>query len=79
MERELGRYGAWRHVVRSTEGGKEIVERFFVHQIDDGNAEAPSVLVTVEEVVFAHREVKEVAGRDAGWIVVVILRAGGWY
>ena len=59
----------------STEGGNEIVERLFVHQTNGRKAEASSVLVAVEEVIFTDRKVEEVARRDAGRVVVVVIGA----
>ena len=68
--------GSRRHIVGPTKGGNKIVEGLFIHYVDCCQAEAPLVLVTIEEVIFAHREVEEVAGRDPGWVVVVVFGAG---
>ena len=62
----------------STESREEIVERFFVRQIDNCKAEAPFALVTVKQIVMTHGQIKEVARCDAGRVVVVIFRVGGW-
>ena len=34
------------------------------------------MLVTVKQVVLTHREIEEVAGRDAGGVVIVVFCAG---
>jgi len=38
---------------------------------------APFVVVAVEEVVVAKREIEEAPRRDAGWIVIVVLPSDG--
>ena len=44
--------------MRSAERGQEIVERCFVGQVDDCEAQAPLVRVSVEEIVITHAGVK---------------------
>ena len=76
MEAELGRQGARGDVVRAAEGGEEVVEGVLVGDVDGGEAQAPLVLVAVEEVVLAEGGVEEVARGDAGRVLVVVLGAG---
>ncbi len=60
----------------AAEGGEEVVEGVFVGDVDGGEAEAPLVFVAGEEVVVAEGGVEDVAGGDAGWVLVVILGVG---
>lgn len=60
VEADLPGKRAGRHVVRAAERGKEVVQRVLVRQIDHREADAPFVPVAVEQVVVAHREVKQV-------------------
>ena len=76
MEAQLRRQRARRHVVRSAEGGKEVIERHLVGHVDGRKPQAPLVTVAVEQVVVAHRDVEQIARCDAGRIVVIILGAG---
>src|SRR5580704_7569190 len=76
METEFDGFGARRYVVRAAEGGKKIVQGGFVGQVDDREAEAPLVAVTVEKIVVAHGEIEEVTRLNAWRILVVVLRAG---
>ena len=64
--------------MRAAEGGKEVVERLFVGQVDDCEAQAPLIAVAVKEIIVAHRHVKQIPPFDARRIVVVIFSAGGW-
>ena len=48
-------------VVRSAEGGEEVVERVFVAHVHRRKTETPLVLVAVKEIVFANRGVEEIA------------------
>src|SRR5271169_5967153 len=43
-------YRPRRNIMGTAERGKEVVECFFIRQIDDGQAGAPPVLVGVEDV-----------------------------
>ena len=74
VEPQFHRKGSWRHVVRSTEGGKKVIERHLVGQVDGREAQAPLTFVAAEKVVVAHREVEQAARLDSLRIVVVILR-----
>ena len=69
--------GPRRNIVRSAEGRKEVVKRFFVRQIDHGQAGAPLVLFGVKDVVVPNANVEKIARRNAGRVVVVVLRARG--
>ena len=73
MKAEFYGFSAWRDIVRPAEGGVEIVECFFIGQIDDREAQAPLVAVAVEQVVVAERQVEQAPRLDALWIVIVIL------
>jgi hypothetical protein len=71
VEAELYGLGSWRHVVRPAERREEVVKRCLVRQIDDREAQAPLVAVSVEEVVSSRAGVEQAARRDALRIVVV--------
>ena len=73
VETQFRRLRARRDVVGSAEGGEEVIQRQFVRQIDDREAEAPLVTFSTEQIVLTHGEVKEIARLDPLWIVVVIL------
>ena len=75
MEAEFGRHRSRRDVVRSAEGGKEIVERRFVGHVDNCEASAPTEAIAVKQIVVANRKVKEVAWSNARWIVIVVFGA----
>jgi hypothetical protein len=62
--------------VRAAEGGKEVVERHFVGDIDGRDAGAPFVAIPVEKIIVAQSQIKQAARRDARRIVIVVLRAG---
>ena len=79
VEAQLHRLRPRRHVVRAAEGGKEVVERHFVGQVDDREAQAPFVAITVEQVVVANGNIKQVSWSDALWVVVVIFLSRCWY
>ena len=66
-------YRAGCNVVRSAERREKVVQRGSVRQVNEGDLCAPSVFVTVEEIVMANRQIEEMARRDTGWILVVIL------
>ena len=53
---ELGADGARRDVVRSGEGGEEVIQRVFVGEVDDGDGGGEGALVgglAAQEVVLA--------------------------
>ena len=80
MEADFSRHCAWRDVVSTAKCGIEVVERHFVSQVDDCEAETPLVAVAiVEEVVLADRQVEQVPRLDSLWIVVVVFREGRRY
>ncbi len=56
--------------MRAAERGEEVVQRHFVRKIDDREAQAPLVAVTVEEVVSAHAGIEQISRGNALWIVV---------
>ena len=73
VEAQFRREAARRHIVRSSEGGKEVIKRYLVGDIDGRELETPLVLVTAEKIVVAYRDVEQMASRDARRVVVVIL------
>jgi len=50
--------------MRSAKRGKEVVEREVVGQVDHFQPRAPLVAVSVEDVVVAHSEIKQIALLD---------------
>jgi len=75
VEAELRSVRPWRNKVRSAERGQEIVQRGLVRQVDDREAQAPLVVVAVEQVIIAHAGIEQVSRVDAGRIVIVVLRS----
>ena len=75
METDGHTYRARRNIVRSTEGRKEIVKRVFIGQINNRQTGTPLILVALENVVVPNGNIEEIAGCDAGRIVVVVLGA----
>ena len=59
-------------VVRPAESGEEVVERVIICQIDDSEASAPFVTVSVEEIVLAQGKIEQAPLCDAGRSVVVV-------
>ena len=78
METEFARIRPRCDKVRSAERAQEVVERLFVGQVDDRKPNAPLVTVTVEQIVVANAEIKQMAGRDAWRVVIVIFGPGCW-
>ena len=76
MEADLCRQRARCDVVRSAEGGEEVVERVLVGQVHAAETKTPAVLLGVEEVVFADGGIEEISLGDPGWIFVVVLCVG---
>ena len=60
----------------AAEGGEEVVKSVFVGDVDGGEVEIDFVALFVEDVFLAEGEVEEVAGGDAGRILVVVLGSG---
>ncbi len=79
MEAEVDGFRARCHVVRTAEGGQEIVNGCFVGQVDDGKPQTPFVAIAVEEIVVANRKIKEISRLNAWRILVVILGSGLGY
>lgn len=63
--------------MRSAERAQEVVERFFVGQVDHRKAKAPLVTVAAEQIVMAKGEIEQVARRNPRRVLVVIFRAIG--
>src|SRR4029077_17348282 len=74
VESKFACIAARRDEVGSAEGGIEIVKGELVGQVYDRKAQAPLVTVCMENVIVAHADVKQVAGRDSLRVLVVILR-----
>ena len=64
--------------MRAAEGGKKVVEGILVGDIDGRHVEVDLVAIGAEEVVLADGSVKQVAGRNARRVLVVVLRARRW-
>ena len=48
-----------RNKMRAAEGGEEVIERYFVGEVDHGKARAHAVTITAKEIVVAQGNVKE--------------------
>src|SRR6202046_4006041 len=66
---------ARRDVMRAAEGGKEVVEREVVGQVDHfhASAELVAVVMEVEDVIVANRQIEQVSRSDARWMTIVVL------
>ena len=60
MDSNLRRQRARSDVVRSAEGGEEVVERVLVGEVYAGKTKTPAVLLGVEEIVFTDGGVEEI-------------------
>ena len=76
VEAHLRRQGARRDVVGSAKCGKEVVKRHFVGHIDSRQTQAPFVAVRAKQVVISQAEIKQIAGGDSRWIVIVVRSSG---
>jgi hypothetical protein len=76
VEADLCRQSPRCHIVRATEGRQVVVQGIFVENIHARQPEAPLVLVTAEEIVFADRSIEQASFLDARRILVVVL--GSW-
>ena len=72
---DASRNRARRNVMRSAEGGKEVVERFFVGQIDHRQPGAHLESVAAQNIVMPDGDVEKIAGLNARRVVVVVLGA----
>ena len=75
VEAQFRREAARRHIVRSSEGGKEVIKRYLVGDIDGRELETPLVLVTAEKIVIPDCEVEEMAWCNARRLLIVTLSA----
>src|ERR1700735_73224 len=66
---------ARRDVMRAAEGGKEVVEREVVGQVDHfhASAELVAIVMEVEDVVVANGQIKQATRSDARWMTIVVL------
>src|SRR5260370_31589674 len=67
VEAELRRVGSRRDEVRPAERRQEVKERGLVRQVDDREAQAPLVAITMKQVVIAHAGVKQIAWHHPRW------------
>jgi hypothetical protein len=51
---DLSRQGARRHIMRSTEGREEVIQRQFVGDVNGGKRQTPLVMVALEQIIVAH-------------------------
>src|SRR5271157_1408831 len=58
--------------MRSAEGGKKVVKRVLVGDVDGRELETDLVLVAVKQVILPHRNVEQIPRRDALRMVIVI-------
>ena len=61
----------------SAKSGQEVVQRFLIGEVHDGEPQAPFVAVAAEDVVVTHSHVEEIARRDARRVLVVVFGPGG--
>ena len=78
MEADLRGQSPRGYVVRAAEGGKEVVQRVFVCQIDRRQLQADSVTVVVEmtQMVISNGEIEETAVLNAGGMMIIVFCAG---
>src|ERR1019366_4640242 len=69
----------WLHKMPPAQGRKEVIQRQLVGHVDGGKRETPFVMISFEQVVVAHRNIKQVPRGDARRIMVVIFSPGGRY
>lgn len=62
--------------MRATEGGKEVVERVLVGDVDGGEVEVSFVVVGMEDVRLADGYVEETARGDSLRVLVVVASVG---
>src|ERR1035438_5550714 len=78
VEADGRRHSAGSDVMGPAKGGKEVVERYFIGDVDRRQAKAPLALVAVEKVVVTYRQVEQAARRNTRRVVVVVLGSGRW-
>jgi hypothetical protein len=74
VKAKLGRVGTRRQKVRAAERRQEIIKRNLIGDVNRSHTEAPFA-VAAKNIVIANRDVEQVARRDPGRIVIVILGA----
>src|ERR1039458_746639 len=62
--------------MRAAEGGKKVIQRVLVGNIDGRNVQVRLEAAGVKEIVLADGSVEQVAGRDARRVLVVVAAAG---
>ena len=73
MKPKFCRHRARRQVMRAAERRQEVIERVLVRQIDRRQLQADFVLVASEHVVVSDRKIKDMPGRNAWRVLVVVL------
>ena len=76
MESDLSSEGSGSYIVRSAERRQKVIQGLLVGDVYGCELQAPLVPVPTEQVVIAHGEIEQVTGRDAWWILIIVL--GPW-
>jgi len=58
VEAQFRREAARRHIMRSGEGGKEVIKGNLVRHVDGRQLETPFVFVATKQIVVPHRNVE---------------------
>jgi hypothetical protein len=59
--------------VGAAEGGQDVIQRFFVGEIDDLKLGAPFITIAMEQIVVSDGGVEQIPRCDARRIMIVIL------
>src|SRR5712671_6678442 len=73
MKSDLTRDAARSHEVSPAEGGKEVVKRDLIGEVDGCQARAPLVMLASEQIVMPNADIEQMARRDSSRIFVVVL------
>ena len=73
VQRNLRRQRSRSYIVRTAEGGEEVVKGVLVGDVDGRQVEVHLVVIGAEQVLLANREVEQVAGCDTRRVFVVVL------
>lgn len=65
--------------MRAAKGGKKVIERLFVGEIDNCEARANPVSITTKQVVMSNRYVKKATRCDTRRIMIIIFSSGSRY
>src|SRR3954469_18110869 len=72
---QLSSYSSRRHIMRTTESGKKVIERNAVRKINYRDLSAPFVLVPMQQIVIADCNIEQTALGDTWWVFVIIFLA----